>query len=285
MSDLAYYNNPEEWGDYQFIPIEDIVNNYLMSRSSDDYTSTEPRHKIVYHAKRGLKELYFDVLRQIRAIELAVSPTLNVTIPPDYINYVRISYVDNKGQLHPMSIDKRYSMANRYLQDNNYDLLFDSDGNILQDYGNPATGNNISDNISSDSECGCSQKCFSFAPNRDNSNVYPNGKFNIDISNGIIQFSPDVVTKNIVLEYISDGLYLEDGQSERDIKIHKFAETALHNYIFYELIKNRRTVPAVEKQRAKREYGNSKRIAKRRINTVRADEFRQAFKSSNKWIK
>ena len=58
-----------------------------------------------------------------------------------------------------------------------------------------------------------------------------------------------------------------------------------YSYIFYELIKNRKTVPAVEKQRAKKEYGNSKRIAKRRINTVRADEFRQAFKSSNKWIK
>ena len=56
----------------------------MMSRDSDDYTSNVPRYKVLYQAKRALRELYFDVARDIKAIELDLSPTLNVVLPPDF---------------------------------------------------------------------------------------------------------------------------------------------------------------------------------------------------------
>ena len=92
--------------------------------------------------------------------------------------------------------------------------------------------------------------------------------------------------RNIVLEYISDGLFTGcEGRPEEDIRIHKFAEAAILDYIFYELLKNRRNVPQNEKARSRKEYFNSRKNAKQRINSLRKDELLQVFKGASRWIK
>ena len=139
----AYYDDETRWGEYQYITLEDVINNYLMSGDPDDYTSMVPRYRILYQARRGLREFYYDVLREIRAVRLELSPSLMVTLPPDYINYVRISWVDDKGILHPMAKNENISMAESYLQDNNYNLLFDNEGCVLQDDGSPALASTV----------------------------------------------------------------------------------------------------------------------------------------------
>lgn len=289
MSSIDYYNDPSKWGQHQFITLEEIINNFLMSRDSDDFTSTVPRYKLLYQAKRGLRELYYDTLREIKVVELSLSPRLSITVPPDYVNYVRISYKDDRGQLHPMSIDSSMSIAGAYLQDSNYEILFDSNGCVLIDGGGSDSESGESNIDVSHHDSYCNRYRFAdgrFNPNKDYSNVYPNGKFNFNRSEGVFYFSSDLESKDIVIEYISDGLYEGcEGQNERDIKIHKFAESTLINFMYYEMIKQRRNVPANEKQRARNEYYNSKRITKRRMNTLRVAELLQVFKKQNKWIK
>jgi hypothetical protein len=44
-------------------------------------------------------------------------------------------------------------------------------------------------------------------------------------------------------------------------------------------------VPANEKARAQKEYSNSKRITKRRLNTLTFTDLIQVFKGDSKWIK
>lgn len=286
MNSEQYYNSPEEWGSYSYITLKEIINNFIMSRDPDDYMSNTPRFKILYHAMRGLREFYFDILREIRAIELELSPNLTVTLPPDFVNYVRISWVDEQGQLHPMAQDNRMSIAQEYLQDNNYNLLFDSDGCVLQ--GNselPMDDNTFEAGVDN----GTVQSftfCNMFQPNRDLSRVFVNGRYKINKSSGVIEFGSDAMGRTIVLEYISDGLFTGcEGQPEDEIRIHKFAEGAILDFIFYELIKNRRNVPQNEKHRARKEYYNSRKNAKQRINTLRKDELLQVFKGSSRWIK
>jgi hypothetical protein len=284
MSSIDYYENPDKHGNYQYTTLDQLVNDYLMSRDSDDYTSTLPRYKIVYQAKRGLRELYYDVLREIRAIELDLSPTLTIVVPPDFVNLVRISWVDEYGQLHPMAIDTSLSMAQVYLQDNNYELLFDDSGCVLRSNDLlPNAEIKISTNNSS-----CRSFNFfnsGFQPNKDFSKVYTNGKFNFDKSTGVIQFSSDVEGKSVVIEYISDGLYTGcEGRPEGEIRVHKFAETTLLDFIYYNSIKNRKNVPFNEKQRARKEFYNSMRITKRRINTLGKADLLQTFKGANRWF-
>jgi hypothetical protein len=181
-------------------------------------------------------------------------------------------------------------MAESYLQDNNYKLLFDNEGCILQDDASPIFDSilsNTSDVASSDGYQSSYEFCNkSFEPNKNMANSYGNGSYKIDKNRGVIFFDSSAFGREIVLEYISDGLFTGcEGQPETDIKIHKFAEMALLDFIYYELVKRRRNVPYNEKDRARKEFYNSKRRTKRRISTIRADELRQAFKGSSKWIK
>lgn len=287
-----YYDDESLHGNYQFITLEDIINNYIMSRGQDDYTALVPRYKILYQARRGMRELYYDVVRDIRAIELELSNTLNVTLPPDFINYVRISWVDDLGQLHPMSIDNRFSIAQEYLQDSEYQILFDGEGCPLQaskGFNEPMSEIEVLDEIA-DYRLNGSYTYYSicdrFHPNRDGSRIFTNGKYNIDKNAGLIQFSSDVFGQRVVLEYISDGLYTGcEGRPESEIRVHKFAESPLLDWIYWKLVEKNRNVPMNEKMRARKEYYNSRRVAKRRINTLRIPEILKAFQGDSKWIK
>lgn len=286
MAAIDYYDNEQKWGDYAYTLLQDIINDYMMSRSSDDYTSDTPRHQILYQAMKGMRELYYDVLQEISGIALDVSASLQVTLPPDYVNYVRISWLDEVGQLHPMAVDNKMTIARDYLQAEDYELLFDDKGCVL--IGDrkftqtaPATDPNSPQGA----------YCYPFAPqsfqpNKNMSNVYANGKYIIDKTRGIIQFDSSIQGRTIVLEYISDGLFTGcEGRPEAELRVNKLAEVALLDYIYYELIKGRRNVPANEKARARKEWYNSRRVAKSRLNALRKSELTQTFKGSTKWIK
>lgn len=275
MTDKEYYDDPSKWGDSQFEYLEDIINNYMAVRGSDDHDSMALRTQVLINAKRGVRELYFDVAREVKGIELELNPRLIVPAPPDFVDWVRVSWVDESGALRPMATNRSQPIANTYLQDNEYEILFDVDGEAL--IGGTVFGN--------------SPKRFAtvvpnnegeFTPNIIGSNSYPNGNFTFDPSTGVFQFSSDVDSKSIILEYISDGINLVDTSK---IRVHKYASTALTDFIYYENIKRRKNVPAYEKQAARKEYYNSRRIAKRRINALKIEDLKQMFKGSKRWVK
>jgi len=54
----------------------------------------------MFHAKRGLQEFSYDTLRSIKSQELTIPPSLSLTIPQDYVNYVKLSWVDKAGVKH-----------------------------------------------------------------------------------------------------------------------------------------------------------------------------------------
>ena len=289
MADIDYYADSSQYGQYQYVTLEQVITDYMMSRVDTDPTKNARRYQVAYQAMRGLRELYYDVLQEIKGVEMELSPSLEIVLPPDYVNYVRISWVDSTGQLHPMAEDNTMSIAKEYLQDNNYGILFDQNGCAL--IGNAPRNPEdpeFDPDADLDSQYGYDYGYYfnqGYRPNKDMSKYFANGKYRVDNQRGIIQFGSDAESKNIVLEYISDGLYDGcDGKEEHEIRVHKFAEAAILDFIYYSLIKNS-SLPANEKQRARKEYYNSRRIAKRRINTLRKAEVIQQFKIQSKNIK
>lgn len=286
MSAYDYYTNPSEWGNYQNITLEVIVNDYLAGQDPDDYTSTVKRSQILLRARQAIQELYFDVANEIKGRTLTIDGRLQITMPTDYVDYVRISWVDERGTLHPLSANKSKAAAMTYLQDHEYNILFDSEGCILEDSSVVASSANSLDDGAKDraKHSGC---CFhSFVPNKNLSNSYPNGSFVINKELGVIQFSSDIESKTIVLEYFSDGLAKGcEGKSDEQISIHKFCAKAVRDYIYFELIKNRRNVPMNEKIRARKEYYNERRKSKQRLSGMKIADILQAFKGGSKWIK
>lgn len=270
MSYQDYLSDSSQHGSYQYVTVEQLVNDYIANMDPDSHIARVPRHRILYNILRGVRELYYDVVQEIRAIELELGDTLNVVLPPDFVNYVRISWVDENGQLHPMSLNNKSNIAVSYLQDSEGNLLFDNDGKVLTGTGTKADPSKQQDG-----------KNYSFTPgympNVNLSQVHKNGSYRIDKATGIIQFDSNIKSKNIVLEYISDGLF-SDGVT--DIRIHKFAEQAVIDWAYWQLIRQRVSVPQNEKQSARKDYYNSHRTAKRRINTIRKDELIQAMSGS-----
>ena len=137
ISAYQYYENGgaaenANWGSYQYISLQDIVNNFLlMYDGNHSLVNNEERYKILFHAKRAVQELNYDAFKEIKILELDVCDNLRFVLPPDYVNWVRISmYKDNV--LMPLTENIQTNYSDAYLQDNNCRILFDQDGNVLK---------------------------------------------------------------------------------------------------------------------------------------------------------
>ena len=71
----------------------------------------------------------FDAMKEIKVLEMSVCDDLKFILPPDYVNYVRIS-VYKDGVLRPLVENIQVMSSNSYLQDNNCNVLFDIDGTL-----------------------------------------------------------------------------------------------------------------------------------------------------------
>lgn len=286
---FEYYSNEDNFGDYAFVGIEDLVNNFLQNYTGDDtLLGYVPRQKVIYQIKQGIREFTMGFLNEVRVVELELNDANNIILPPDFVNYVRISWVDKKtGKIRPMSQNRHTPLGIAYLQDNRGDILFDNNGQILE--GTTAI-EAINDNLPS-------------GENLDNYPNWPYGylglytRYNIDpifnldttknfngtfnINDKRIHFGADSESRIILLEYISDGLQV----AESDMRLHKFAEIALYDYTHYNLAKNSIRLPDYEKRNLKKAYDTSSRNARLKLLKINPTEFIQSWKAGKTIIR
>ena len=124
--------NNANWGSYQYVSLEDIVNNFmLMYYGNHSLINNEPRYKILFHAKRAIQELNYDAFKETKILELTVCDTLRYVLPDDYVNWIRVSMYKD-GLLRPLTENIQTNWSSAYLQDNECRILFDIDGNALR---------------------------------------------------------------------------------------------------------------------------------------------------------
>ena len=88
----AYYEG-SSFGTYQFVSLSDIINNFLIAYvGQDKLIPRVNRTDVIFHAKRGLQEFSYDTLKSIKSQELTIPDSLSLTIPQDYVNYVKLSW-------------------------------------------------------------------------------------------------------------------------------------------------------------------------------------------------
>lgn len=252
-----HYSDPAK-NAYVYVSLESIVDDFI-----DTYTGNGTiigkanRRKIVRHAKQGVKQFTINALRDFKAIELELGDTLDVILPPDYVSYVRISYVNpSTGELMVLSENRDSVMGTAYLQDHEANILFDNDGFILEGttYYDQLNDAITQRNFVSSLDVYSQETDYQLNPTN---NI--NGTFQINTRQGRIHFSSDNASRVIMLEYVSDGLEFTD---EADIKVSKLAETAILNYINYNVMFSDAGIPMYEKNEAKKrfhaEYTNAK---------------------------
>ena len=288
LTDNAKWNN---FGGYAYITIEDIVNNFLVAYvGSGKLISDAKRTDVIFHAKRGLQEFSYDTLKSIKSQELTIPPSLSIIIPQDYVNYVKMSYIDNVGIKHII-----YPTT---LTSNPYTVpIQDANGVPTQDsLGQNSTGTSLTN------ERWDSNNLFRTNLNNQDSLYYDNGNWNnrgygrryglqpevaqsngwftIDEREGKFSFSSNLAGQLIIFEYISDGL-----SSDLDTKVPKMAEEAMYMHIAYSILAGRSGVQEYVVRRYKIDRRAALRNAKIRLSNIKLEEFTQIMRGKSKIIK
>jgi hypothetical protein len=299
ITNYQYYTNngiiptDSNWGSYQYVSLADIVNNFmLMYVGNDKLVNNVDRYNVLFHAKRAVQELNYDALRNIKVIEFELGDDLKMIMPPDYVNYVRISMLNN-GVLFPLVENRTPMSATSYLQDNNLDIVFDVNGEIV-------TGTSRLDILRQDKQLYTGMGPYQgqygyywdgdwyfgynfgkrFGLNTEEANVNP--KFHINKAAGVIDFSTGVENKTIVFEYISDGM--ENGDDSL-ITINKLAEEYLYAYIKWALLNNKYGVQEYIVNRVRREKTATLRNAKIRMSNLHPARLLMSLRGKDKQIK
>lgn len=256
-----YHENEENHGNYIFCNLGEIVQELEQeSLDTDSYLNNTPRSKIVAKVKEGVRELNRDIKKTVLAKEFTVSPSLYFTLPQDYLDWVRVSVLDENNRLRPLNVNNRVHTAEAYLQDHEWNLLFTREGDVLTLDAKNAHAKPFKK----------MEFCESYRGRQfelDTSQLSRWGEFTVDEQRGKIMFSSNLNNKDIVLEYISDGLQMESLRLE-EIKVHKVLKSAIWAYAYAECIRTRRHVPQNEKYASRNRY-----LAERHRSVVEAAEF------------
>ena len=297
QTDEQYYLGPdgiwnswdEDYGNYQFTSIKDIINNFIISYVGEEKIIPKvKRTDVAFHAQRWVQEFSFDILPSVKSQEIEIGPNLNFVLPKDYVNYVKITWTDSNGIERVVYPAINTSNPFPILQDNNYEYLFDEqDQEVIsaqssetqKKFQSPIQpGQNERDviptNLTFLNDYG---RRYGISPQQ----AQVNGVFYIDQLQGIIFFDSSFVNKIVTLKYISDGI----GCSDEDMTVHKFAEEALYKYIAYAILSTRANTPEYLVSRFKKERSAAKRNAKLRLSNIKIEEITQVMRNKSKIIK
>jgi hypothetical protein len=284
-----------------------------MYTGNHSLVNNEERYKVLFHAKRAIQELNYDAFKEIKALELSVCDQLRYVLPSDYVNWVRISLYHN-GVLMPLSENIQTLSAKAYLQDNDCNILFDQNGNILEPQFSNIDYERIKGTKKSiylnqghqfhghEGYCCDGNWYFEhgigarFGLNTETANRNPT--FNIDKKAGVINFDSAILgythhnnnndpnqhhsSATVILEYVCDGM--ENG-NESAVSVNKLFEHYVYAYIRYEILNAKFGVQEYVVARARKEKQSLLRNAKIRISNIHPGRLLMNLRGMDKIIK
>jgi hypothetical protein len=267
LTDYQYFDNAgtapvtTNQGSYQYVTILDIVRNYILNYTGQDQIVDNVKTNIVrWHAKQAVKELNYDALRAIKAVEITINSSLKMIMPQDYVDFVRVSTLSADGNLTPMTENHSLATVASYLLDASDELTFDGNGDVIMDTDktvNMAGGSNDDES--------CNSYSIGTKASIDPSVIRSGPRFHINRNAGVIDFSSTMEGETIVLEYITDGM---EGGDDSLIKVNKFFEKYVYAYISYEILDAKFGIPAVHVETARKKRRALFRNARIRMSSI-----------------
>lgn len=278
--DLATYGN------YQFITLQNIVNNFIISYvGQDKLISKIKRADVAFHAQRAIQELSYDTFKSTKSQEIELPPTLLMVLPHDYVNYVKLTWTDSSGIERVIYPARKTSNPQQITQSANLDYMFDDNGELVDplvsdtwtSFKNHVPETSPSNSLNEDiSTVFVEGRRYGLEPE----NAQSNGVFYIDQRLGRMHFSSDLSGKTVTLKYISDGL-----GTEAEMIVHKFAEEAMYKSIAYAILSTRSNIQEYIVGRYRKEKRAAIRTAKLRLSNLKIEELTQVMRGKSKQIK
>jgi len=246
--------------------LDDIVREALIENGESDFNKYA---RFFQYGVSCLREMNMDVSGVATVKELLITETDTCILPPDYVNYIRIGICGADGNFHSMGYNPSLSLKREV----------DECGNVIS-----CTGVQVG---TADAFVGWE----GFVDNFRNGEMVgrffgigggnnANGEYRIDNFRGVIQLGRvPVNTSSIVLEYIAD-IQKIDGK----FQVHPFIIETVKAWIFWKSIQRNSAKGLGEKQIAERDYWLAYRNTARRFTSSNIDEWKSAFRSSNKAV-
>ena len=213
-----------------FIPLSEVVDDYILSIESDDYASSASDNLIRTYALRGIREMGFDMSRIIRSLKLSVNTTNNtVELPDDYVDWTKVGVVGSDGLVYVLGENKNLNYSQKYATDasgDTYDsngdgLLEREDSKSATDSGSPSVGSDITD--------GTDSYIFrNYVYENNQGRLYGAGgghyygEFRINLDQNRIELKGNNSMNEVVIEYIADEG--RRNSTARDTQVHIYAE-------------------------------------------------------------
>jgi len=240
------------------VSLEQVVTDFMISITDDDYINNSSEILIRNLALRGIRDMGFDMLKRIKATTIAVDGANNTAaFPADYVDMVKIGKIGSDGLIYVFGENKNFNLTGTPITlDDEFNLNYDS--YVYREYVYSVSNGGL---------YGLGGGNYS-------------GQYRIDSQNNRFEFATDIGTGTVYLEYVAD-----EARSASPT-IHVYAEQALRAYIYFHLIERKSNVPLGEKGRARQEYYNERRLANSRLKSFSKDEalkvIRKNFKQSPK---
>jgi len=293
----AYGDTVEDnYGGYKYITLSDAIDNFMVGYVGDGkLIQTAKKSDVLFFAKRSLQEFSYDTLKSIHSQELTVPASLSIVLPQDYVNYVKVSWIDTAGVKRPLFPTNNLTIApyNTPVQDATGVPVQDNFGenvegtSITEERWKNLNINLLNNNLNLDDWAYFSE-AYGYNGNWNLGQFYGtdpqyanvNGYFTINEREGKMSFSSDLADRLIVLEYVSDGLAYD-----KDTKVPKLAEEALYASILHYIVSTRANQPEYLVQRLRKDKSSKLRNAKIRLSNIKLTEIVQVMRGKSKWIK
>jgi hypothetical protein len=220
--------------------------------------------QFLHYGVQAFRELNFDVLQIVKSVRLPVNSYKAVTIPCDYVDFVRVG---NEIGQYIMSWGQKDSFSNLN--------KFDSSGNKIA-YGDIEATNGVLPNnwegfwytnyINDKGEH--LGRIFNNKPGFRES-------FKVLRERNEIQLDTSYTGAEIVLDYISDGLSTDASNA-----IHPYASATIEAYIVWKMKENARQYNISERQLAREEFYNQLRVLKGRMNSMDVNDIQRILASN-----
>ena len=221
-----------------YVTVDKVVNDYTMSIDADDYGSNASDYMLRQYALRGIREFGFDIAHTIKTVLLDVNQSLGtVDMPSDYVDMVKMGQLGNDGLVYVFAENPNMNLLPDQPADAIPDYLLGFDSYVFRNFVYESTMGLLYG-------LGGGQGAGEYRVN------WEECRFEISLLSD---------TTQVVLEYISDAA------KSSNPCVPVYAEEALRAYIYYKTVHRKSSVPVSEKQRARAEYYNERRLANARL--------------------
>ena len=289
-----------DFGYYSRVNLNDIINNFVVAYTGKGKVlGSVNRHEVAFWAQRAVQEFSYDIFHADKALEFELGPSLSLPLPSDFVGLTKVSWLDPQGLERVVYESRQASATQAVIQDNNYEPVYDSNGDIIiadsseqqGRFQNPQTrsellaiAQNYYYNYITDYNYSYYNESYygrQWGANPEEVNV--NGTYVFDKVQGVLYFDYNFQQDQLItVRYVSDGL--GDNGDLSNVYVPKMAEDAVYARMLADIAKLRPAAAGgvgLYLKQAKAKMNT----AKIRLMEMRTEEMAQVMRGKSKWIK